>query len=72
MIKLVIKFTDTDLLAEISQKKFILNITESGKDGKTPVAGIDYFTEEDKREFAGMIGEVQVESISKEDINLLF
>lgn len=72
MIKLTIKFTDTDLIKNVSQKNIILNIRESGKDGRTPVAGVDYFTEEDKREFAGMLGEIQVESISEKEINLLF
>ena len=75
MIKLEIELRDSTLIAGVSQKNFIVNITESGrdgKDGKTPVFGIDYFNENDKQKIISEIEQAQIERIDEFDINLLF
>lgn len=40
-----------------------VNVSERGTDGRTPIKGVDYFTEEDKRE---IIREVEFEAVGIE------
>lgn len=51
----------------------IMETGPQGADGKTPIKGVDYFTEEDKAELINgiQIGSVKVASIPIEDIQKL-
>lgn len=46
------------------------NATYAGTSGKTPVKGVDYFTEADIEEIKSEIG-IQVAAISNQEINAL-
>lgn len=47
-------------------------VSRDGKDGHTPIVGIDFFTEEDKQEMIEQIGRMSVARITEDDIAKMF
>lgn len=45
-----LEFKEKSLVADIKSNEILVNFLEKGEDGKTPIKGIDYFTEIDKQE----------------------
>ena len=45
-----LEFKEKSLVADIKSNEILVNFLEKGEDGKTPIKGIDYFTETDKLE----------------------
>ena len=45
-----LEFKEKSLVADIKSNEILVNFLEKGEDGKTPIKGIDYFTEIDKLE----------------------
>lgn len=75
MIYIDINFKDEgDLIADFNKNEIFISFLEKGEAGKTPIKGIDYFTNEEKEE---MINRVQFEATGMEamtidELNRLF
>ena len=45
-----LEFKEKSLVADIKSNDILVDFLEKGEDGKTPIKGVDYFTEIDKLE----------------------
>lgn len=59
----------------LNGESFIKNpflVGKDGKDGHTPIVGIDFFTEEDKQDMIDRIGKMSVSRITESEISIVF
>lgn len=70
---LEVNLKDESFIVDLTSNEILVNFLEQGNDGKTPIKGVDYFTEIDKLELIeGIYINTDVEPIVNIEIENLF
>lgn len=70
---LEVNLKDKSFIVDLTPNEILINFLEQGNDGKTPIKGVDYFTEIDKLELIeGIYINADVEPIVNSEIENLF